>query len=187
MYIDATLQPTRLLTYLLKRLHLHFLRSMHSQDVTRWILPVTSRDNRNYFCLHVLPCDRKSSSLPSTEEAKSSFFHPACITCSQKRHVETSWREEEMGQVKGSGEVGWEGGEREEKTPACKHCENEKHLLVRRAWLLFWKWVATITKQPNSRSCAKAPIVLEKQAGVYHCFYLDWVTMQFSTADEASV
>ena len=31
MYIDATLQPTRLLTYLLKRLHLHFLRSMHSQ------------------------------------------------------------------------------------------------------------------------------------------------------------
>ena len=31
MYIDATLQPTRLLTYLLKRLHLHFLRSMHSK------------------------------------------------------------------------------------------------------------------------------------------------------------
>ena len=31
MYIDATLQPTRLLTYLLKRLHLHFLRSMYSQ------------------------------------------------------------------------------------------------------------------------------------------------------------
>ena len=122
MYIDATLQPMRLLTYLLKRLHLHFLRSMHSQDVTRWILPVTSRDNRNYFCLHVLPCDRKSSSLPSTEEAKSSFFHPACITCSQKRHVETSWREEEMGQVKGSGEVGWGGGgagrEKRKRLPA---------------------------------------------------------------------
>ena len=31
MYIDATSQPTRLLTYLLKRLHLHFLRSMYSQ------------------------------------------------------------------------------------------------------------------------------------------------------------
>ena len=39
MYIDATLQPTRLLTYLLKRLHLHFLRSMHLQDVTRWRSP----------------------------------------------------------------------------------------------------------------------------------------------------
>ena len=31
----ATLQPTRLLTYLLRRLHLHFLRSMRLQDVTR--------------------------------------------------------------------------------------------------------------------------------------------------------
>ena len=44
--------------------------------------------------------------------------------------VETSRREEEMGRVKGSG-VG--GGEREEKTPARKHCENEKHPLIRRA------------------------------------------------------
>ena len=34
-YIYATLQPTRLLTYLLKRLHLHFLRSMRLQNVTR--------------------------------------------------------------------------------------------------------------------------------------------------------
>ena len=33
-YIYATLQPTRLLMYLLKRLHLHFLHSMHAQDVT---------------------------------------------------------------------------------------------------------------------------------------------------------
>ena len=40
-YIYATLQPTRLLTYLLKRLLLHFLHSMNSQDVTRWILLVT--------------------------------------------------------------------------------------------------------------------------------------------------
>ena len=80
MYIDATLQPTRLLTYLLKRLHLHFLRSMHSQDVTRWILPLTSRNNRSCFRLHVLLCDRKSSSLPSTDEAKSSFFDPTCVT-----------------------------------------------------------------------------------------------------------
>ena len=49
MYIYATLQPTRLLAYLLKILHLHFLRSLHSQDVTRWILLVTSRNNRSFF------------------------------------------------------------------------------------------------------------------------------------------
>ena len=49
MNIYATLQPTRLLAYLLKMLHLHFLRSMHSQDVTRWILLVTSRNNRSFF------------------------------------------------------------------------------------------------------------------------------------------
>ena len=43
-----------------------------------------------------------------------------------------------MGRVKRSG-VG--GGEMEEKTPARKHCENEKHPLISRAWPLFWKWV----------------------------------------------
>ena len=48
MYIYATLQPTRLLAYLLKILHLHFLRSMHSQDVTRLILLVTSRNKRSF-------------------------------------------------------------------------------------------------------------------------------------------
>ena len=80
MYIYATLQPTRLLTYLLKRLHLHFLRSMHSQDVTRLILLVTSRNNRSCFRLHVLLYDWKSSSLTSIDEAESSFFDPACIT-----------------------------------------------------------------------------------------------------------
>ena len=66
---------SEVLTYLLKRLHLHFLRSMHLQDVTRWILlggqkestwntwinflkvtavftacPVTSRSNRSGLC-----------------------------------------------------------------------------------------------------------------------------------------
>ena len=46
------------------------------------------------------------------------FFERAI--CLRKRHFETSRREEEMGQVKG-------GGEREEKTSARKHCENEKH------------------------------------------------------------
>ena len=38
------------------------------------------------------------------------------------------------------------GGEREEKTPARKHCENEKHPLIRRAWPLFRKWVADNNK-----------------------------------------
>ena len=47
------------IAYLLKMLHLHFLRSMH-QDVTRWILLVTSRNNRSFFfCLQVLLYDRK--------------------------------------------------------------------------------------------------------------------------------
>ena len=60
MNIYTTLQLTRLLAYLLKMLHLHFLRSMHSQDVTRWILLVTSRNNRSFFfCLQVLLYDRK--------------------------------------------------------------------------------------------------------------------------------
>ena len=48
--------------------------------LTRLILLVTSRNNRSCFRLHVLLYDRKSSSLPSTDEAKSSFFDPACIT-----------------------------------------------------------------------------------------------------------
>ena len=59
---------------------LHLLRSLQSQDVTRWILPVTSRNNRSCFRLHVLLYDRKSSSLPSTDVAKSSFFDPAWFT-----------------------------------------------------------------------------------------------------------
>ena len=66
---------TEVLTYSLKRLHLHFLRSMHLQDMTRWILlrgqkesawntwinflkvtavftacPVTLRSNRSGLC-----------------------------------------------------------------------------------------------------------------------------------------
>ena len=46
-----------------------------------------------------------------------------------------SKREEEMGQIKGQREQGRrEGGEeREEKTPARKHSENEKHPLISRA------------------------------------------------------
>ena len=45
----------------------------------------------------------------------------------EKSHVEISRRQEEMGRVKGSGDGG---GEREEKMPARKHCENEKHPLI---------------------------------------------------------
>ena len=74
------------------------------------------------------------------------------------------------------------GGERKEKKPARKHCENEKHPLISCGWPLFWKWVADNNKTTKQSLQSK-----EKQAGVYHCFYLDWVTMQFSTADEASV
>ena len=75
------------------------------------------------------------------------------------------------------------GREREEKPPTRKHCENEKHPLIRPSWLLFRKWVAD-TKQPNSCSSPKTRTVLRKTK---LCFYLDQVTMQFSTADEASV
>ena len=39
------------------------------------------------------------------------------------------------------------GREREEKMPSRKHCENEKHPLIRREWPLFQKWVADKTKQ----------------------------------------
>ena len=61
-YMYTTLQPTRLLTYLLKAA-LHFLCSLHSEYVTRWILLVTSRNNQSVFHLHVLLYDIKSSSL----------------------------------------------------------------------------------------------------------------------------
>ena len=47
---------------------------------------------------------------------------------------EERWK---WGESKGAGG----GGEREEKTPARKHCENEKHPLISRAWPLFRKWV----------------------------------------------
>ena len=38
-----------------------------------------------------------------------------------------------------SQEEGGGGGEKEEKTPARKHCENDKHPLISRAWPLFRK------------------------------------------------
>ena len=53
-----------------------------------------------------------------------------------------SKREEKMGSGVG-------GGEREEKTPARKHCENKKHPLISRAWPLFRKWVADQSTPKN--------------------------------------
>ena len=53
---------------------------------------------------------------------------------------------EKMGWVKRS-RVG--GREREEKMPARKHCENEKHPLISRARPLFRKWVADQSTPKN--------------------------------------
>ena len=70
-------------------------------------------------------------------------FGRANFFCSRKRHFETFWREEEMGRVKGREDGA---GRENRKTPSRKHCENEKHLLISRAWLLFMKWVADNNK-----------------------------------------
>ena len=61
----------------------------------------------------------------------------------------------------GASQTEWgRGGEREGKTPARKHCENEKHPLISQAWPLFRKWVADQLRPKNYRvnSCAaKSP------------------------------
>ena len=69
----------------------------------------------------------KSSQILTLKVACSAgiFFERAI--CLRKCHVETSRIEDEVGLERGGG------GEREEKTPARKHCENEKHPLIRRA------------------------------------------------------
>ena len=54
------------------------------------------------------------------------------------------------------------GREREEKTPAGKHCENEKHLLIRRAWPLFRKWVADNNKTTKQSLQSKDSHCLKK-------------------------
>ena len=54
------------------------------------------------------------------------------------------------------------GGEREEKTPARKHCENEKHPLIRRAWPLFRKWVADNNKTTKQSLQSKDSHCLKK-------------------------
>ena len=66
------------------------------------------------------------------------------------------------------------GGEREEKTPARKYCENEKHPLIRRAWPLFQKWVADNDKT-ISHSSAKTSIVLRKISWSLSLF-LSWLS-----------
>ena len=76
-----------------------------------------------------------------------------------------------------------EGGrEREEKTPTRKHCENEKHPLIRRAWPLFRKWVADNRdlKQPRRRAkWTPSGSVLTKPATSAHVG--DVVHMAFRT------
>ena len=64
------------------------------------------------------------------------------------------------------------GGEREEKTPARKHCENEKHPLIRRAWPLFQKWAADNNKTISHPS-PKTRIVLRKTSWSLSLF-LSW-------------
>ena len=54
------------------------------------------------------------------------------------------------------------GGEREEKTPAWKHCENEKHPLIRRTWPLFRKWVADSNKTTKQSLQSKDSHCLKK-------------------------
>ena len=100
---------TEVLTYLLKRLHLHFLRSMHLQDVTWWILLggqkesawntwinflkvtavftaclVTSRSNRSGLCqlpsAYTFYMIEKVVLYCQRSQKYSSFFDAACIT-----------------------------------------------------------------------------------------------------------
>ena len=84
--------------YLATDVHLHYLEAYENVNVVTkkaaLAIPpfheftgcdtvntfVTSRNNRSCFHLHALLYDRKSSSLRSTDKAKSSFFEPACIT-----------------------------------------------------------------------------------------------------------
>ena len=86
-------------------------------------------------------------------------FGRANFFCSGKRHFETFWREEEMGRVKGREDGA---GRENRKTPGRKHCENEKHLLISRAWLLFMKWVADNNKTTEQSFQSKDSHCLKK-------------------------
>ena len=86
-------------------------------------------------------------------------FGRAKFFCSRKRHFETFWREEEMGRVKGREDGA---GRENRKTHGRKHCENEKHLLISRAWLLFMKWVADNNKTTEQSFQSKDSHCLKK-------------------------
>ena len=76
----------------------------------------------------------------------------------------------------GGGGAGW------------KHYENEKHPLIRRAWPLFWKWVADNNKTTKQSLQSKDSHCLKKNKLVFIIVFIrDWVTMQLHVADEASV
>ena len=64
-----------------------------------------------------------------------------------------------MGRVKGRGDGA---GRENRKTPAGKHCENEKHPLISCAWLLFWKWVADNNKTTEQSFQSKDSHCLKK-------------------------
>ena len=79
------------------------------------------------------------------------------------------------------------GGEREEKTPARKHCENEKHPLIRRAWPLFRKWVADNNKTTKQSLQSKDSHCLKKNKLEFIIVFIFTESQCNSTADEASV
>ena len=79
------------------------------------------------------------------------------------------------------------GGEREEKTPVREHCENKKHPLIRRAWPLFRKWIADNNKKNKQSLQSKDSHCLKKNKLEFIIVFILTESMQFSTADEASV
>ena len=68
------------------------------------------------------------------------------------------------------------GGEREEKTPARKHCENEKHPLIRRAWPLFQKWVADNNKTTKQSLQSKDSLSVSFKTSWNLSLFLSWLS-----------
>ena len=94
--------------------------------------------------------------------------------CSQKRHVETSQREEVFFSS---------------PPPPFRPRTYRKGYYFYSALKIKDGGYNNITKTNKVSPTQNTPALQakEKQAGVKHCFYLDWVKMQFPTADEASV
>ena len=92
----------------------------------------------SYFMVDHYPTQERKKTDQGFPSLQCRRFLPACKCFARESACWNSKRGAKMGRVKRSG-VG--GGEMEEKTPARKHCENEKHPLISRAWPLFWKWV----------------------------------------------